>query len=361
MLIKQKLPSPPFDLINHSQSLSKIIANKIVQSDNQAIPFDEFMHDCLYTPSYGYYVGGLEKIGSKGDFVTAPEIGSLFGQCLAEAIKPLLTKYNGQILEIGPGRGALAKVLWQSLGEQIKRYDGLDVSPHLKKETELKLNNKMQVNWLNDWPDDFEGIIIANEVLDALPVVRFKIDHENGLLEQYVKCAKNNDIAFEETWLPARESVITAFEKINIDFNSYPNGYVSEICLALQPFLADMFSHIKHASVFLIDYGFDESRYYELSQSRGRFHCHYQHLVHDDWSWYPGLQDLTSHVNFTAVKRFIQQINSEVKIKHGQQSEFLLAHKVLEKADSSHAHELKQLLEPYGMGSVFQVLNATTK
>ncbi len=317
MKYTQSLPEPGADALAHSQKLIERIRLEIDQSSEDAIPFRRFMEMALYEPGLGYYVAGTHKIGAAGDFTTAPEISSLFSRCIAEQYAQIVShkvnsgenrkKVGGctfnTILELGAGSGRMASDILLHL-EAIKRlpehYFILDLSPDLKqrqKETLKKhaphLLNK--VEWLSTLPEDFKGIIIGNEVLDAMPVDVFT-QQNDAVYEHYVIW---QDGQLLEQLRPANDLLQKSVLELGIPEEFTP--YTSEINPNLEPWFRTISNAMQQGVMLLIDYGYSRKEYYHPQRNKGTLICHYQHLVNEAPLLYPGLQDITANVDFTAV------------------------------------------------------------
>ena len=301
------LPEPPDDLKTLSRTLSGLLRERIRQ--NGPMPFSEYMEAALYEPGLGYYSAGLQKLGPGGDFTTAPELGELFGACVARQIEQV-TSELGQvsILEVGAGSGRLAAVLLRRLangkaGANIQ-YRILERSAHLRQVQAETLASEApqlagQVSWLEQPPEEaWNGVIVANEVVDALPVERF-CKHEGQLLQMNVMA---DGEAFD--WLPGPPRSIlseTLRQRLGQAFEDLPEGYCSEINLTLAPWLEGLTSRLEKGCVLLIDYGYPRQDYYHPQRREGSLICHYRHQAVDAPFRWPGLQDITAFVDFTAL------------------------------------------------------------
>lgn len=295
-----QLPTPSAEAQQHSQRLAELIRQKI-ETAGGWIPFARFMELALYAPGLGYYSAGAHKIGESGDFVTAPEMSALFGRTLARQAAQVLRLTGGGMLELGAGSGRLALDLLQELerlGQLPERYQVLEVSADLRKRQRRLLEAKAphlvpRVEWLDTLPARFTGLILGNEVLDAMPV-HLVAWHEDGMYERGVAW-QDGRFGWSEQPL-AEGELFDAAKALNP-----PAGYQSEINLAARAFVATLAGILKQGVMLLLDYGFGESEYYHPQRSRGTLMCHYRHHAHDDPFWLPGLQDITAHVDFSAV------------------------------------------------------------
>ena len=358
-----QLPVPPKALQQQSLDLQRLMKAKIKQQG--FMRFAEFMHDCLYTPQLGYYSSGLKKFGTSGDFTTAPEISPLFSACIARrAYLTLQAMTKNNILEVGAGSGIMAAHILAYFEKHtlaLQHYYILDVSADLKqtqKETIQRIAPNMlsKVIWLNDLPEQYSGFIIANEFIDAMPVHLFSKENEE-LIEKCVTLDEKNNFCFtSKAQLPTdAQTYLNEFK------TTFTEGYTSEINLAITPWLQKLYAQCEQCVALFIDYGFDKKTYYHPERSQGTLMCHYQHLAHDDVFFYPGLQDLTAHVDFSFVAESAHEAKFTIE-QYTTQADFLLAHEVLknqqtdEIAQYQQAQALKRLLLPSEMGESFKVL-----
>ena len=361
-----QLPAPHADAIQHSQRLVDTIAAEIKAQG--PITFQRYMELALYAPGLGYYSAGAQKFGADGDFVTAPEISPIFSQCLAGYCADVLTQIkDGDILEFGAGSGVMAADILLEL-EHIdclpKHYYILDVSAELKQRQKNLIKQKIpqlfeRVIWLDGLPEKtFSGVILANEVLDAMPVHRFK-KTLTGIKEFYVDI-KGNQFA----WLLGEVSTPQLMDSINEHANELPEDYESEICLVAQSWIKSLAEILNKGQIILIDYGFPRDEYYHPQRNEGTLMCHYRHHAHSDPFYYPGLQDITAHVDFDWVIKAAQNAGLEVS-NYSNQASFLLHHGLTEKVEMEHqsteqqmsrANQIKQLTLPSEMGELFKVL-----
>lgn len=294
-----ELPEPTADARLHSDRLATLIREEI-RAAGGWIAFARFMELALYAPGLGYYVAGATKLGADGDFVTAPEISSLFGRTLARQIAQLLETGRDEVLELGAGSGVMAADVLGELsahGRLPGRYLILETSPQLAQSQRDTLRRKQpalcdRVEWLAALPENFDGVIVGNEVLDALPV-HVVAWRKAGLFERGV--GWQDGFAWVEQPLPSGE-LRTLAESIDL-----AEGYVSEISLAGPALVRSLAGTLRRGALLLIDYGFGQREYFHPQRSTGTLMCHYRHRAHEDAFFLPGLQDLTAHVDFTAI------------------------------------------------------------
>lgn len=349
----------------HHQALLQCIKEKITA--NGAMRFIDYMQLALYAPGLGYYSAGKNKFGREGDFVTAPEISPLFAQCLANQIEQALSVISsGDILEFGAGSGILAADLLLSLSHKNslpRHYYIIEVSADLKDRQQQLLKQRVpqlfhKIIWLDQLPSLFNGVILANEVLDAMPVHKFKID--NGIQEYYVDW-QNEKLSW--ALLPGSDSCRNAVQKLNIEFEE---GYESEINVVLPAWINSLNAILNCGLILLIDYGFPSHEYYHPDRSSGTLMCHYHHHAHMEPLILTGLQDITAHVDFTAIARAAVDAGLEVS-GYTTQANFLLGCR-LDKIISLHhesslqwqqSMQIKQLILPGEMGELFKVIALT--
>lgn len=359
------LPTPEAEALAHSKQLLWLICDEIAKAGGW-IDFARYMHLALYSPGLGYYAGGARKFGMAGDFVTAPEISPLFGRTLARQAIQVLRQTQGSILELGAGTGKLCAHLLlelQALNALPEQYLILEVSAYLREMQRQTLRSMLpaellsRVQWLDGLPGNFSGLVLANEVLDALPSHIIQTD-EIGLCELGVAC-EDEVLRWE-----ARETPSNGLKEKAAAMN-LPTGYRTEICLAAEGLLASLEEMLEEGVLLLIDYGFPRHEYYHAHRSQGTLMCHYRHYAHGDPFLYPGLQDITAHVDFTAV--------AEAGVTHGlqllgycNQAQFLINCGITgllqqvspsdTAAYASVAAQAQKLLSPAEMGELFKVI-----
>ena len=303
------LPQPEADSLAHSERVRMHIQN-LIDDAGGSIGFAEFMQHALYANGLGYYSAGTTKFGEAGDFVTAPEISPLFGKILANQVAVVLGQIdiaaNRTILEIGAGSGRLAVDLLQRL-EKLEslpsRYCILEVSADLQQRQFAAIESALphfvdKVEWLDGLPVAMSGIVVANEVLDAMPVERFV--KREGRVSRLSVTGVDGGFAWVET--PAPDILSVAVHDIEADLGlTLPDGYESEVSLGVGEWLANLADCIEQGFVFLFDYGVSQREYYAADRSDGWLRCHFRHHAHSDPLVYPGIQDLTAWVNFSQV------------------------------------------------------------
>jgi SAM-dependent MidA family methyltransferase len=364
---------PPSEIaLAHSRSVQAMIREKILAAHHW-ISFEDYMNLVLYAPGLGYYSSGATKLGSAGDFVTAPEISPLFGRTLAQQLWQIsqhLTQFN--ILEFGAGSGKLARDILLELEKTAalpEKYFILEVSADLRERQQSGLKQEIphladRIEWLEQLPDQFTGVILANEVLDAMPVhiVRW---HDDTVLERGVTW-QNDQFTWQDRAIQDKE-LLTIAQQLTPEINpdNKPIDYVSEINLAAVHFMRSLASTLQQGVILLIDYGFGRSEYYHPQRNQGTLMCHYRHHAHDDPFYVPGLQDITSHVDFSAITQ-TGQSGGLALLGYTTQAYFLLNCGITgilaqtSADDTSHylpqSGQVQKLVSPAEMGELFKVI-----
>jgi SAM-dependent MidA family methyltransferase len=364
------LPSPNPEAIAHSQHLTMMIAEKI-QAAGGAISFAEFMASVLYTPSLGYYNTSHCQFGAQGDFTTAPELSPLFSHCIARQCQQILAHLEeGVILEFGAGSGIMAAEILKELKRLDclpKQYFILEVSTELQKRQRTTLQIHVpellkRIRWLDRLPEEpLQAIVLANEVLDAMPVHRFRLETQD-ILEFYVGY-ENEQFVWQT--LPTPNPQLRSTVEVLHSF--LPTGYVSEINLNLTSWIQAIADSLAVGVVLLIDYGFPKNEYYHPQRHQGTLMCHYQQRCHSNPLILAGLQDITAHVNFSEVAEAAVTASLQVA-GYTNQANFLLAcglPELLSSYDSDTKNYLqlsqqaKTLVLPSEMGELFKVIALT--
>jgi SAM-dependent MidA family methyltransferase len=364
------LPEPSLDAQMASRSLQTQIANDI-RHNSGWISFARYMELALYAPTHGYYSGGAAKLGKDGDFTTAPEITPLFGDALAHVVAELLPQSAPQIMEFGAGSGKLAfDILTEltAMGVPIHRYLIIEVSGELRARQERLLRGFPQVTWLDRFPPAFSGIVIGNEVLDAMPV-HLLIKTEHGWKERGIGLSGLSARKFVYRDRACDPALIVQIP----DADALPVGYLTEV----HPIAAGFMSSLAHmlcaghrdsglgGAAILLDYGFPAHEYYLSQRDQGTLMCHYRHHAHDDPLYLPGLQDITAHVDFTAMARAAIAGGLDM-LGYTSQAAFLLdagiGDLLLRTPPTDQlrylpqANAVQKLISPAEMGELFKVL-----
>jgi SAM-dependent MidA family methyltransferase len=300
------LPRPDAESLAHCRKVSAAIRKAIEESDG-SISFAEYMQLALHAPGLGYYDVGTTKLGAAGDYVTAPEVSPLFGRVVARQCREILDQLsNGRILELGAGSGKLAVDILKKLSDLKSvpdRYLILETSADLTQRQQKMIRDELpdmqeKVEWLTRLPDALEGVVIANEVADALPVERFARG-EDAVFQMHVVAG---DSGFDWSRKPAPELLATAVQKIEADIGEeLAHGYESEVSLGLCDWIGQIAGCLRSGLILLFDYGVSRREYYAPDRDQGWLRCHFRHRAHNEALIYPGIQDLTSWVDFTAV------------------------------------------------------------
>ena len=372
------LPQPSADAQAHSARVRAHLAGCIRQAGGW-LPFATYMAEVLYAPGLGYYAAGAARFNAAGDFTTAPEISPLFGRTLARALAPGLRALRAAsdgplvLLEPGAGTGRLALVLLKALAELDAlpdRYCILEPSAALQAEQQATLQALppalgARCEWLHTLPAPFRGAIVANEVLDALPVDLLQVATDGTLLA----CGVALDAAGQPDWSlrPASPDQQAAAHARWPAGTVLPPGTRFEVSEAAAGWTATLARCLTQGTLLLVDYGFPARELYLPQRTRGTFMCHYRHHAHDDPFWWPGLQDLTAHVDFTAVARQACAAGLHLQ-EFATQAAFLLDHGLLASLDAGlqpgtldwlrQTTALQKLVSPAEMGESFKVLVA---
>ena len=363
--IAPPLPEPTPEEHALSQLLTDLIRVEIVRADG-AIPFARFMELALYAPELGYYSAAKHKFGAAGDFVTAPELGPVFAQCVARQCAQILGELRGgEILEAGAGSGAFAVQLLlelERLGKLPERYLILEISSALRARQQTLFTDKAshlleRVQWLDNLPPaGFRGIVFGNELLDALPVERFRV-HADSIASLAVGWEENRFVWRE---LPASEPVGKRIAPLGL-----PEGYESEIGFAAEGWVRSVADILEQGVLLLVDYGFPRGEFYHPQRNAGTLMCHYRHRAHADPLILAGLQDITAHVDFSAVAAAGVESGLSL-LGYASQALFLIGcglDEVAAQATSGDAraqlaltNEIKKLTLPHEMGELFKVI-----
>jgi SAM-dependent MidA family methyltransferase len=359
------LPAPDPDALAASQALQRHIAEHIEQQGG-AIPFSRFMELALYAPRLGYYSGGAAKLGSAGDFTTAPEITPLFGAALARVAAAIIAQSAPNIIEFGAGTGKLARdvlTALAALGVSVDSYTIIDLSGELRARQQDMLREFPQVRWLDALPERFSGVVLANEVLDAMPV-ELVLKTADGWRRQLVT-VEDGEFAYVQA---APDAALAAHILRQLpDAASLPLGYLTEVHPVAEGFMASLARLYEggKGAALLLDYGFPAHEYYHPQRDTGTLMCHYRHHAHPEPFYLPGLQDITAHVDFTAMALAAQDAGLEV-LGYMSQAAFLLAAgigELLLQTDPEdalrylpQARAVQKLVSPSEMGELFKVL-----
>jgi len=353
------LPPPDPVAADHSARLQRTIVEAIGAAGGW-IRFDSYMELALYAPGLGYYAAGARKLGDAaagGDFVTAPEISSLFGSALAAQVAQVFAHTPARVVEFGAGSGVLARDLLDALaarGTAVERYSIVELSPDLAARQRALLDGR-GVEWLTAPPRGFEGVMLANEVLDVMPVRLFAMRGRTPR-ERGVGLAGEALAVVERDADAGLRDAVTAIES---EVGGLPDGYGSEIGFAAQGWMRSAADWLARGALLAIDYGFPRREYYHPQRLMGTLMCHYRHRAHADPLWLPGLNDITAHVDFTAMADAAHAAGLDV-LGYTTQAHFLLNCGLLEQLGAGHslqrANQAQRLLSEAEMGELFKVL-----
>jgi len=361
----KNLPIPSYEAQVQSQTLCRIIQQAISQNEGW-ISFAYFMQMALYTPNLGYYSGGVKKFGAGGDFVTAPEISPLFAQTLALQAAQVQAETQGDILELGAGTGKLAADLLLELARLNKlpnQYVIMEVSNYLRQIQRETCHEKLPAElfaklvWLETLPKKFNGLVLGNEVLDAIP---------SHILHKTAEGWHERGVSFEDGFVwqdaPLSENYLTDFLPDDL-----PQDYVTESCPAASALVCSLAEMLQKGAILLIDYGFSAREYYHPQRNQGTLMCHYQHYAHSNPLTHVGLQDVTAHVNFSQIA--LAGENQGVSLSgYVNQAQFLINCGILEQLHQFSPQEpqymklvaaAQKLMSPAEMGELFKVIAFT--
>lgn len=357
----------------HSATLAGFIRNEIAA--NGPLPFSRFMELAMYAPGLGYYSAGKTKFGAAGDFITAPELGSVFARCVARAIAPTLRDIGtqAQMIELGGGSGAFAEDCLRELAELDAlpaRYDLLEPSADLRQRQSERLRQlptdiAARVHWIDRPPeDDWQGVLFANEVIDALPATRFSI-RDGEVFEEHVI---DTDEGFASIDLPADGFTANAVRHIERDLgHGLADGYRSEVLPQLPYWIQAVCGGLQRGMALFVDYGYARREFYRADRRDGTLMATYRHRSHTDVLSRVGLQDLTAFVDFGALAEAATGAGFRIA-GLGTQADFLMANgldAVFAQAYAAAAdeaaryrlsQEVKRLTLPAEMGETFKVM-----
>ena len=370
----QKLPTPSTAQIARSEQLTALIQAEIARNGGW-IPFDQYMNAALYTPNLGYYANELSPFSmwaDQGDFITAPLLTPLFGVALAEQalevfelIKHVQPDAPANILEFGAGTGRLAADILRHLAERgvAVHYQIMELSATLQAQQRATITEALadiphqhRFTWLSELPQQFCGLMLGNEVLDAMPVRLIGMD--NGQAFERGVAVENHQLIWQER--PSDEHLPMPAEWRDALRDSGAR-YLSETHTQQTAFIESLAQHLHIGVIVMIDYGFPSHEYYHPERNRGTMMCHIQHVAHDEALYYPGVQDLTAHVNFSAL---VPAENAAYQaIGYTSQANFLINNGILDQLaqiepeqQRVHANRVQRLLSEAEMGELFKAM-----
>jgi SAM-dependent MidA family methyltransferase len=356
------LPEPTPDARAHSERVAERVRGEIAASG--WISFARYMEIALYAPGLGYYSAGAKKLGRAGDFVTAPEISPLYGQTLARQVLQVLQGGYEEVLEVGAGSGALAATLLEELersGNLPRNYLILELSADLRERSRDTLAARVphlleRVAWLNRLPPAFSGVVLGNEVLDAMPVHIVRVN--GGKVEEGGVGVRGGRLDW--SWRIASGEVLAAASALEL-----AEGFRTEVALAVRAFVRSLADVLERGVALFVDYGFPRKEYYHAQRREGTLMCHYRHHAHADPFFLPGLQDITSHVDFSAVAAAAREGGLELA-GYTSQAQFLVNCGITEvmartpaedrSAFLPLANQANRLMSPAEMGELFKVI-----
>src|SRR5882672_881751 len=357
------LPEPTPDAREHSNRVAEHIRGEIAASGGW-ISFARYMELALYAPGLGYYSAGARKLGKAGDFVTAPEISPLYGQTLARQVHQIMQAGFDEVLEVGAGSGALAATLLEELersGKAPRNYLILELSGDLRERSRDTLAARVphlleRVAWLNRLPAAFSGVVLGNEVLDAMPVHVVRV--HGGKIEEGGVALRSERLDW--SWRLASGELLDAARALDL-----PEGFRTEIPLAVRGFLRSLAGVLEKGVALFVDYGFPQKEYYHPQRREGTLMCHYRQHAHADPFFLPGLQDITSHVDFSAIAEAARSVGLELA-GYTSQAQFLVNCGITEVMSRTPAEErgrflplanqANRLMSPAEMGELFKAI-----
>jgi len=357
----EALPVPSPADAGRSEVLTEAIRQTIIDAGG-AIDFSRFMELALYAPGLGYYASNAQQFGAGGDFITAPELSPLFGRCLARQCADVLAEIGGgRILEAGAGSGRLCTTILSALegvGHLPERYLILELSAALRVEQQARIETELphlkeRVQWLTELPQgEFRGVVLANELLDALPVEIFEVTPD-GITQRQVRIAGDG---FGWTTRVADPVVAARVESLAL-----APGYVSEVGVIAEAWVRSIAERLRRDALLFVDYGFPRQEFYHPQRTAGTLMCHFRHRAHDDPLRWPGLQDITAHVDFTAIAEAGAAAGLSC-LGFTSQAAFLLGNGLEQdvpddpQARQAWAMQVRTLTLPHEMGEFFKVM-----
>ena len=360
------------EMARHCEQVTQAVRTG-VETGNGCLAFDAYLDIVQYAPGLGYYSAGSEKFGASGDFVTAPEVSTLFGRCVARQCAQILQHTGGDVLELGAGSGALAACVLtalQEFGQLPNHYYILEVSADLRDRqrqllARLSPSLNQRVRWLDALPAaPIAGVLVANEIADALPFKRFAV-RSGAVFERGIALSADQRLVEDDR--AADGKFRAQIERVTgWRAGDYPDDYESEICPMMEPWIASLAGALARGALLLIDYGCSRRDYYHPQRVRGTLRCHFRHRAHDDSLLYPGMQDISAWVDFTRVAEGADCAGLTVS-GYCTQSAFLLACGIEQDlaavtAPLEHAKlaaQARVLLLPGEMGENFKVMALT--
>ena len=356
---RSSIPLPTATEIEHSRRVVSHVAADVERAGGW-IPFDRYMQVVLYAPGLGYYAAGARKFGhasTGGDFVTAPEISPVFARALAGQLVQIFEHAPRRIVEFGAGSGALAADLIAALADRnvtLDSYSIVEVSPDLVDRQRQRLQG-VSVDWLDGPPEAFEGVMLANEVLDVMPVKLF-VRRDDAVYERGV-AFRDGRMMFADRAAGAELAARVA--AIEEEHGRLPDGYTSEVNLVAESWMRSANDWLARGALLVIDYGFPRREYYHPQRLMGTIMCHFRHHAHADPFWFPGLNDLTAHIDFSSIADAAHGAGLDV-LGYTSQARFLVNCGALDQLQSEFSPQrlnaAHRLLSEAEMGELFKVL-----
>lgn len=366
------LPLPSAALQAQSDALSQLIRQEVRGEASASISFARFMELALYEPKWGYYTAGLDKFGKAGDFTTAPEISPLFAYCIGRQCQQVFENLGQtDILEVGAGTGQLAMDLLLFLEHQQSLPDSykiIEISPTLRKRQQERIQERIPhlfplIQWLDGWPKKpIKGVILANEVVDALPVHQFFWNEGN--IQEVRVGYENNRFSYCLDLID--NQMLNDLAKLKRSYFPEVKVYHSEVNKQLFDWMNKLSQLLKEGLILIIDYGFSAQEYYHPDRLRGTLRCYYQHRVHDDPLSLVGLQDITASVDFSRLALAAFQAGLKVS-GYTSQAAFLLNNDLLPLIEKCYDEissmdvnrQVHLLTSPSEMGELIKVMGLT--
>ena len=364
--------------LNHDEKyISDLALSEIkqkIKSSGGKISFSKFMHHALYAPLLGYYSGKSKKFGESGDFITAAEETGILGRIIAKQCSVILNEIpDAAIIEYGPGSGALAVSILKQLlqmGLKPRAYYMVDVSEDLIERQKNRISTELpeiydSVIWKSEIPDGFSGIVIGNEVIDSMPFERFMISNKRIL--QFFVGTKEEELVYKLE--PANIEIKKYVKRIESQIGkSLCEGYISEISFIGRDWINQISLKLNQGMIILLDYGVSRSEYYSDDKNQGWTHCHFKHHKHFEPLIYPGMQDITTWVDFSLISETAKAndmivdaylTQAQFIINNGIEDEFLGFESMDIKKQMELTRQIKLLTLPDKMGSNFKCLVMT--
>lgn len=349
-----------FGYENHRAILQAIDA-----AGEKKISFSDFVNLALYHPTSGYYTSGKTVLGADGDFITAPEISDVFSLAVARSIAPAVTEVGGHIIEFGAGSGAMAATLLKFFGAEIQSYTIVEISPSLRARQEetlrqQQLNYQSVVNWITELPEQpVDAVVLGNELLDAIPAHRFQWRPE-GFFEEFIVAREST---FQSTWQAVSSGALLQWLALHQDKVDWHEGCVYEASPWRNGWVNSVAALLNRGMVLLLDYGYHADDFFSGERTKGTVNCFYRHHSHSEYRYLTGLQDVTSHVNFSELCFAAESAGLTLEA-YATQTDLILQSGVLQQLETIDdtakrlklSQALQQLMMPGQMGSLIKAI-----